>query len=458
MRKRVLIALSATAMCLAVSALFLKVVLPQVFSSNGNLTNSQSAVKESGALQKAQSLFDSGDYLGAVSTIDATDTEKNADLLPIREKSLEALWKKAEGDAWQKIYQYDYAGAFQILKPLEELDKGNNARLKKLYDTCEKFQRLVPYKGTVEHIFYHPLIAYPELTFDGDRMEKGFDDFFVTVPEFNKVMQRMYKANYILIDIRLLYEVQKDGTVKKKNLMLPEGKKPLIMSIDDLNFYKYMRINGMVHGFALNDSGNVVTYTVQKDGTRAYADNNEIVPIMDNMVKDYPDFVFGGHKGTIALTGYEGALGFPTDLMDAPDYPKVLAEAKAIADHLKATGWNFASHSYGHNSPKKRSLKYISDDTSKWLKEVTPVVGATDVYIYPFGELIDFKDPKHLQMVEKGFKMFCGVQKSPYIRYYDKWVLMQRRTVDGIAFYGDRLSDMIDTKDLIDPVRPKRSN
>ncbi|MBC8079128.1 MAG: hypothetical protein H7X86_02200 [Gorillibacterium sp.] len=37
--------------------------------------------------------------------------------------------------------------------------------------------QLVPYSGPVEHIFFHPLIAFPELAFDGDRM--ALDRFLI---------------------------------------------------------------------------------------------------------------------------------------------------------------------------------------------------------------------------------------------------------------------------------------
>ena len=55
----------------------------------------------------------------------------------------------------------------------------------------------VEYNGVVEHLFFHPVIAYPELAFDGDRQEKGLDDWMVTVGEFNKILNRS-DANPIL--------------------------------------------------------------------------------------------------------------------------------------------------------------------------------------------------------------------------------------------------------------------
>ena len=47
----------------------------------------------------------------------------------------------------------------------------------------------VEYTGVVEHLFFHPVIAYPEQAFDGDHMSNGYDDWMVTVDEYNKILQ-----------------------------------------------------------------------------------------------------------------------------------------------------------------------------------------------------------------------------------------------------------------------------
>ena len=46
--------------------------------------------------------------------------------------------------------------------------------------------------GIVEHLFFHPVVAYPELAFDGDAQDIGIDDYMVTVGEFNKILQSVY--------------------------------------------------------------------------------------------------------------------------------------------------------------------------------------------------------------------------------------------------------------------------
>ena len=34
------------------------------------------------------------------------------------------------------------------------------------------------------------------------------------------------------------------------------------------------------------------------------------MPIVDDFVREHPDFSYRGDKGTIALTGYNGVLGY----------------------------------------------------------------------------------------------------------------------------------------------------
>ena len=56
----------------------------------------------------------------------------------------------------------------------------------------------------VEHLFFHPVIAYPEYTFSSAISEKrqaGLDDWMVTVDEFKKIIQNVYDKGYILVNM-----------------------------------------------------------------------------------------------------------------------------------------------------------------------------------------------------------------------------------------------------------------
>ncbi|UFJ42103.1 polysaccharide deacetylase family protein [Brevibacillus humidisoli] len=319
---------------------------------------------------------------------------------------------------------------------------------------------LVPYEGPVEHIFFHPLIAYPELAFDQDAMSKGYDDWFVTVSEFEKVIASLYEKNYILIDIHSLYErqtVEGKQVLQAAQLMLPEGKKPLILSIDDLNYYEYMRQNGNAYKLVLDAQNKIATYSRTPEGHEEIAYDNEIIPILDRFVEEHPDFSHQGAKGIIALTGYEGVLGYRTNLIDAPDYQQVKQEVMSVIQRLKETGWTFASHGYGHLDANKVSYQRLVADTARWKREVEPLLGPTSVYIYPYGSRVETGSKKHRYLIDAGFDVLCSVGPAPYRKQTPEVLMMDRRHIDGLAFktQRDRLLPLFDSEQILDPIRPE---
>jgi hypothetical protein len=320
------------------------------------------------------------------------------------------------------------------------------------------------YTGPVEHIFFHPLIAYPELAFDNDAMSKGYDDWFVTVKEFNLILDALYQNQYVLIDYNQLF-AEKEGNGEKKvvpkTLMLPRNKKPLILSIDDMNYYDYMQANGNVFKLILDDQEQVATYSVAPNGEEKIAYDNEIIPILDQFVREHPDFSFQGAKGIIAVTGYQGVLGYRTNETTSPHFEKEKQEALKVIKRLKETGWSFASHGYGHRDAGKISYQSLAEDTKRWKKEVEPLVGPTSVYIYPYGSRVETGSAKYRLLLKEGFTMLCGVGPKPYLKYLPDSVMMDRRHIDGIALKTQRekLLPLFDSDRVIDSVRPgfKRS-
>ncbi|MCR4432329.1 MAG: polysaccharide deacetylase family protein [Tepidanaerobacteraceae bacterium] len=321
---------------------------------------------------------------------------------------------------------------------------------------------LLPYNGPIENIFFHPLIAYPKLAFDGDYLSKGYDDWFVTVNEFKRILEALYKNNYMLIDTKSIFEekiVDGKKVLVKKTLMLPPGKKPLIISVDDLNYYDYMIKNGNVFRLILDENGNVATYSVSPEGEVVISHDNEIIPILDNFIKEHEDFSLHGAKGIIGLTGYQGILGYRTNEADSISYERQKSEALQVVKRLKETGWEFASHSYGHPDVRKISLEKLKRDTLKWKKEVEPLIGPTSIYIYPYGSSLSSKDPKFKFLLESGFKVFYGVGPKPYENFESNFVEMDRRHIDGMALktQGKMLSPLFDAREVIDSVRPVSS-
>lgn len=341
--------------------------------------------------------------------------------------------------------------------------KNENTKENEKGNEIPKQVKMIEYSGRIEHVFFHPLIAYTSLAFDDDNQSLGFDDWFVTVDEFKKIIQSLYDKGFILVNINEIYEeVELNGkiTMKRKTLMIPEGKKPIIISFDDVNYYDYMIKNGTVSKLILDENNNVVTYSKDKEGREIISDSNEAIPILDKFIKDNPDFSLNGAKGIIALTGYEGILGYRTNKSSSIRESEI-EEVKKVIKKLKETGWIFASHSYGHPDIAKINYGYFTKDTDNWEKEVESLIGETEVYIYPFGSAVYPGDNKFSYLQKKGFKIFCavGVESYENISKSTNAVMTDRRHIDGISLRNqrDKFLDLYDSKNIIDiDVRPKR--
>lgn len=343
-------------------------------------------------------------------------------------------------------------------------------------DPTQEQEGYVPWTGVVEHLFFHPVIAYPELAFDGDNQANGLDDFMVTVDEYNKILQSVYDKGYVLVDINSVWseEEGEDGPHMVRNtLYLPEGKKPLILSYDDTNYYPYMLENGFAHKLIIGEDLKIASYGLDPEGNEVVSRDLDAIPILDKFVEEHPDFSPFGAKGCLSLTGYEGILGYRTqtdtkEWNDAKEAgrQKEREAVQPIVEELRRTGWTFGSHTWGHIRLGDGNMTRIQADTQRWLDEVGSLVGETPILFYPHGERPDGNDwtltgPAFQYLQSQGFRVFCsvGVESFSFIKKDISAVICDRLHPDGttLRHSRDRYLQFYDAKDIIDlEVRPQR--
>ncbi len=324
---------------------------------------------------------------------------------------------------------------------------------------------MVTYTGNIEHVFTHSLIAFPEIAYKNTNTDNFYwDTYFIdciTVKEFKAILEALYQDGYMLINLNEFYEtVEVNGVTEykvKKNFLFPEGKKPLVFSFDDTNYYSNKLGRGMVDKLILNEQGKVVTYTKMKDGSEVISDDNEFIPVLDKFVASHPDFSYNGAKGMICLTGYDGILGYRTQRAEASGFTEAqrqeeITKVKPIVQALKDTGWYFASHSYKHGRMAGQSSAWMEDDASKFKNEVTPLIGETKIYVYPYGSWSQGTDgtiPAAQKVLNKyGFAYFCGVGVNWFSRTasssatgfwknkmnFEGVIFQDRANLDGTSF------------------------
>ena len=337
----------------------------------------------------------------------------------------------------------------------------------------------VPYDGVVEHLFFHPVVAYPELAFDGDSKSDGIDDWMVTAGEYLKILESVYEKGYVLVDIADCWSEQTDESgqprMVKNTLYLPEGKKPLILSYDDVNYYEYMLANGFTYKLIIGEDGKLWSWGKDPQGKEVVSRDLDAVTILDKFVEEHPDFSPFGAKGCLSLTGYEGILGYRTQT-DSKSWTaeqeanrqKEIEAVKPIVAELKRTGWTFGSHTWGHISLNTRTFDTVTADMQKWFDEVGSLVGETPVLFYPFGGRLDGDDvqqsgPAFRWMQEHGFRIFCSVGIDSWSKCKSdiSAVICDRLHPDGTTLRSakarERYMKFYDAKDIIDlSVRPQR--
>lgn len=381
--------------------------------------------------------------------------------------------------------QYDYDGAIALLQGSSLYTNSQEmqdavGRYQEVKATCTAYPL-----EQITHVFFHTMIRDTEKAFDGDSKEGGYNQVMTTMSEFAAIMESMYEKGYVMVSLHDMCAVNADGSVSRGEILLPPGKIPFVLSQDDVSYYHYMDGDGFAQKLIVDENGDVKNTYIEDDGSISVGDY-DMVPWIDTFVKEHPDFSYHGHKGIIALTGYEGVLGYRTDEVyrtkeasrvteyqqkffnenpnfDEAAWQNEVDEARKVANAMKENGWEFASHTWGHIAPQNVGLEAVQRDTQRWLDNVAAVVGDTDVIIFAFGaDIGDWQpytqDNSYFTYLKgKGFNIFCNVDSTQYwVQFGNSFMRQGRRNLDGYRMYynPDMLSDLFDVSSVWDSSRP----
>ena len=382
--------------------------------------------------------------------------------------------------------QYDYDKAISMLQNSET------------YQTSEKFQHAVKvYQkkkescvswplDQVTHVFYHTLIKDTGKAFDGDYKSGDYDQVMTTIDEFNQITQSMYDKGYVMVSIYDMATADENGNMNAGEILLPPGKVPFVLSQDDVCYYHYMDGDGFATKLIVDEEGKIRNEYVEDDGSISVGDY-DMVPLIDRFVEEHPDFSYRGAKGIVALTGYNGILGYRTDssyetrpddldadkvkwLDEHPDFNLNTERENAarVAQAMKDEGWLFASHTWGHLSVTGKTVERLKTDNEKWVANVQNIVGAVDTLIFAHGNDIGGPqpytndNPLYAYYKSAGYNFFCNVDRSKphWVQINADNVRQGRIDMDGYLLYTATqgrttvLDQMIRPAEVFDTRRP----
>ena len=429
---------------MVVGALFVVLVLVLILRSCGRRDKKENAGSDNQATAATESML--ADSMSTSAAVDENDTVKEA-------KKLAAM--------------YDYDAAIALLSGSAEADSYtdliNEIQAEKA--TCIAYDPEV-----IPHFFYHSLLNddrgfIPELS--SDFIAKDNACWMCSTDEFNTITQQMYDYGVVLVTMRDMVKetVDSDGDVhfeKNDALMLPPGKHPAVMSEDDLSYYHAYDNQGIAEKLVIDDSGKVKCVYTDEAGEQHIGDY-DVVPLLSTFIDEHPDFSYHNAHCIIALTGYNGVLGYRTDEVYATrdperldeaqrvwldahpdfDFDEDVAEATRIANAMKAEGFEFASHTWGHRHIDTASLESLMTDTERFEENVIPIVGPIDTIIFAHGSDLQgpsdysYDNEKFAYYKNHGYNYYSNVDGSvPYWNQIrDNYVRTARINIDGYRLY-----------------------
>lgn len=299
------------------------------------------------------------------------------------------------------------------------------------------------YKGEIPHFFTHQIINDPKKAF-ALRLAHHYDKDCITNKEFYNFLYEMHKNNYCLVDI---YDVVgfKDGVPYFKDLFVPLGKKPFLLSFDDMSYDS--RGLGLSDKIVLDENGKLASYTKTNNPQTEY--DKEAFPILESFIKDNPDFSFHNARAIICPTGYNGILGYRIN-KDGRNREQEIELIKPLIKRLKQLNYRFASHTYGHIQVAYSSDSMLYQDCKKYQDEILSVIGKTDLFCFPCGSMIT-KGNKLNILKNFGYKIFFCVGDAK-TQEKNNSVFFKREVLNGVSLrnYRSQYSKFFDTKLVYD--------
>lgn len=306
----------------------------------------------------------------------------------------------------------------------------------------------VPYDGKIEHIFTHELVFDTAKAFSPNNPVRNcFDKDHLTAKEFKALLGALYDKGYALVGL--------DKVLSDKPIMMPRGKRPLVMSFDDMTYDTVGR--GCIDKLVISD-GRICDYT--KKASPQITRERENVTILESFIEQHPDFSVDGGRATLCVNGYNGILGYriTPDCRVSDGYMKrEISDCAQLVKELKSLGYTFASHTYYHKYFNGVTAEFIEKDCTAWRCYIEPVVGKTRVLCYPSGAH-KAKSAKNAVFKRYGFDVFLCVgdfagtdyEKSCYDARY-----LYRLPFDGTALrlYRKNYARLVDTKAIYDGAR-----
>ena len=338
---------------------------------------------------------------------------------------------------------YDYEAAIAVLDSYSGEITAHSEMVTAKASYSQQLTQLVEWNkpSEITNLSFHVLIADPGRAFTNAKLGTKYNRNFVTTDEFEKILDQLYSNGYVLVDLDDIVQAttNADGTVTYSagSIYLPSDKKPIMLTETLVNYYNYMvdSDNDNVAdaggaGFAnklVLQNGEIKAQMVTSTGETEVG-NYDFVPILEEFIKEHPDFSYKGARALLAVTGEEGIFGYRINSGDAAE----VSGAKEIVAALREQGYTIGCFTYANADYSAGNAVFIQNDLQKWSSEITPVLGNVDILVFAAGvDLAEYTGNKYNVLYSSGFRYFIGASSTPWAEVTNDYFHQKRLMVTG---------------------------
>lgn len=386
--------------------------------------------------------------------IDKQNQQSQLDASISQAEQLAAQGEQVLTEAEALAAGYDYDKAIEKLESIGDLTQHPEVAAKRAeYENAKN--SLIEYKDPtlIPNLSFHVLIEDMTRAKQDAELGGSYNKNFVTTGEFSKILNQLYTNGYVLVDFNSFIAANTDLDGNQKfmidPILLPEGKKPVMLTETMVNYFEYMvdsdgdhkadaKGDGFANKLVVDGNGDIKAEYIDAAG-QTLVGNYDFVPILEDFIAEHPDFCYRGARAILAVTGHEGVFGYRCNTsyistISQQYYDEQVAGAKAIADALRDKGYTIACFTYKNDAYGKLSVAQIQADLQSWTSQVVNVIGPVDTFVFArASRLTEYGASSNAfqVMYTSGFRYFISNDATPYTEVNDTYVRQNRLMVTG---------------------------
>lgn len=428
-----------------------------------------------GSVQAAENEYVNEDYINAVlnymDIVEETEGFVNdfasSRLTEIKDVMYEPMLYECE----RMLENFQYYSAEQLLSSLAIIFPEDTRINADLLTATSNTSPVSEYFGSIEVICVRQLIADTTVAFEENYLSIN-DELYITCSEFTSMLEELYANDYVLVDPEEMVDMSSDTFLISNPLIVPDGKRPLVIIIENLDYSVASTTHGTCNRLVINEQNQVCGEYINSEGQTVVSRSAEAIGILDAFIEQHPDFSYNGVKGIISICGYESVFGYVVseDQLDDRNNAltangmqnitltseEIVANQEAviqICNVLRETGWSFASSTYGNINASDSDINIIVSDTEKWMTQIGSLLGEVHMIVYPNGNFINGTDPRAEYLKNLGFRIFFGIGSNPYYTFGSNYLYFDRSLINGSTLRNLDYSRLFDVDAIYDPSR-----